>query len=160
MQSLMSAVRPIVMARFALLLTLLCVFSFGMTQRRPAKHGQTPLAVSTTADSGLVLYLSDGSAWEIRHENRDKAKAWPKGARVGIYRTEDHDYPYRLLLRPGQSDGDIISAKRLQRVRWLSSGDTPSILLCEAEARSRCELPSGASTSVRSEASLQCAVNR
>lgn len=75
------------------------------------------LAVSATAARGCILYLTDGSAWEVRAENREQAASWPLKTQVAIYRTNDSAWPYRLILRPGKPDGDILSAKRLVKVR-------------------------------------------
>jgi hypothetical protein len=102
------------MARFALLFVLLFAACLALPQKSRARRSPT---ITASVDSGVALYLSDGSAWEIRPENRPKTAGWPKGVSIGVYKTADGPYPYRLVLRPGKADGEIVSAKRLQRIR-------------------------------------------
>jgi hypothetical protein len=99
------------MARIACIVFLLVAFSLASSQRTKQ------LTVMASADHGVVLYLSDGSAWEIRQENRAAAAGWPMHAPVGVYRTEDRDFPFRLVRNPGKADGSVLSAKRLYRLR-------------------------------------------
>lgn len=102
------------MARLTLLLALLCCFALALPQRATSKT-KAP-TISTNSVAGLVLYLSDGTTWEIRHEDRARAANWPKGEAIGVYKTSaDRDFPYRLILKPGRNDCDIVSAKRLLR---------------------------------------------
>jgi hypothetical protein len=74
-----------------------------------------PLTVTELVDSGTVVFLSDGSAWEVRNENRSKLQKWPRNAAISVYRTDDRDWPYRLVARRPVSD--VVSVKRLQKVR-------------------------------------------
>ncbi len=76
-----------------------------------------PLAVLVSADAACVMYLTDGSAWEIRVENRPKAAAWPAKTLVGVYRVDDREWPYRLIARPGKANGEVVGARRLVRIR-------------------------------------------
>lgn len=76
-----------------------------------------PLRLRAKIDSGVVVYLSDGSAWEVRVENRAKVSKWATDSPISVYRTSDTDFPFRLVLRPGDAGGEIVSVKRLTRVR-------------------------------------------
>ena len=80
----------------------------------PAQKYKT-LALSAVAARGCLIYLTDGSAWEVRTEDRDKVTKWPLKTAVAVYYTNDSGWPYRLILKPGKADGDIVSAKRLVR---------------------------------------------
>jgi hypothetical protein len=102
------------MGRFALLLVFLFATCLALPQRSRAHKSPTIIA---SADSGVALFLSDGTAWEIRAENRSKTVSWPKGASIGVYKIADSPYPYRLVLRPGKADSQIVSAMRLQRIK-------------------------------------------
>ncbi len=82
----------------------------------PAQKHKT-LALSAVAARGCLIYLTDGSAWEVRTEDRDKASKWTLKTAVAVYKTNDTGWPYRLILKPGKAVGDIVSAKRLARVR-------------------------------------------
>lgn len=93
----------------ALVLTLACLSSAGGMIKT--------LTLTASADSACVLYLSDGSAWEIRGENRPKAASWPMKTQIGVYKVEDREFAYRLVLRPGKSNGDIVAARRLVRIK-------------------------------------------
>jgi hypothetical protein len=102
------------MARLVLFFALLCTVCLALPQRtRPHR----PLTVAATLEAGVVVYLSDGSAWEIRAENRQKAAVWPKGVVVGVYKANSGQYPYRLVLRPGKPDGVVVSAILLRHVK-------------------------------------------
>ncbi len=95
---------------------LLALFLVCTAVPQDVKHSSAQTKLTAIVDSGTVLYLSDGSAWEIRRENRAKAAAWPKGEVIATYQANDREFPYRLVLRPGRDDGDVISANRLVRV--------------------------------------------
>ena len=69
------------------------------------------------AGSAAVVYLSDGTAWEIRPENRPLAATWPAKTPIGVYKVDDRDWQYRLVLRPGKSDGDMVAARKMRRIR-------------------------------------------
>lgn len=75
------------------------------------------LTVKSKIDHGCVVFLSDGTGWEIRQENRAKVDAWPAKARVAIYKINDRGFPYRIVLDPDGGSGDVVSANRLLRVR-------------------------------------------
>ena len=68
------------MRRTIPLLFALCLACSALPQGNV--HGSARLKVKAIADSGTLVYLSDGSAWEVRTENRNKAAAWPKGAGI------------------------------------------------------------------------------
>lgn len=76
------------------------------------------LTLSKVIDSGSTVFLSDGSAWEIRSENRQRATQWPLRRRIRLYRTSDTaGFPYRLvLLSEGQPEA-VISARALKRLK-------------------------------------------
>jgi hypothetical protein len=74
------------------------------------------LSVKAVADHGVVVYLSDGSAWEVRNENRPSAASWKAGTFVRVYSIQDSGWPYRLATNPGMSSGDIISVAKLVKV--------------------------------------------
>jgi hypothetical protein len=99
----------------AILALLLCLAAFASPQR--ARAHQRRITLESTADSGVIAYLSDHSAWEIRTENRAKISQWPKGEPVGVFKITDPDFPYRLVLRPNEANGEIVAAKPLHRVR-------------------------------------------
>jgi hypothetical protein len=98
--------------RLFLLLVLLstCSAMAGDGQKRA-------LSVMTSADAACVLYLSDGSAWEVRVENRPKAGAWPAKTPVGVFKVDDREWPYRIVARPGKANGEVVAARRLVRIR-------------------------------------------
>lgn len=79
----------------------------------PAK----PVTITARAGSAAVVYLSDGTAWEIRPENRPLAATWPAKTPIGVYKVDDRDWQYRLVLRPGKSDGDMVAARKMRRIR-------------------------------------------
>jgi hypothetical protein len=103
------------MLRSALLVTILCFASFASSSS-PRTHSKG-LSFKASVDSGVMAYLSDNSAWEIRPENRQKVASWPIGARVLVYRTNDSGYPFRLVLKPSNGPDDIVAAKMLERIR-------------------------------------------
>ena len=101
------------MIRKLLLIIVLALACIGSTGGGKPKM----LTLTASADAACVLYLSDGTAWEIRVENRPKANAWPMKTQIGIYKVEDREFPYRLVLRPGKSNGDIVAARKLIRIK-------------------------------------------
>lgn len=98
--------------RFLLIpaLTLACLSAAGGAKPKT-------LSISATVDRGTMLCLTDGSAWEVRPENRPKVASWPMKTQVAVYKIDDREFPYRLVLRPGKSDGDIVAARRLTRIK-------------------------------------------
>lgn len=64
-----------------------------------------------------MLYLTDGSAWEIQGENRPKAAPCPQKTQIAVYKVEDREFPYRLVLRPGKANIDVVAARRLLRIK-------------------------------------------
>lgn len=102
------------MVRLIAVLTLIVLAATCFTQ---APRARRPLTLTASADSGCVLYLSDGSVYEVRSENRIKASTWKAGSPVGIFRANDKLFPYRIVLKPGKADGDVVSAIRLTRVK-------------------------------------------
>ncbi len=83
---------------------LLTIFLSVVCLAMGASHSK-PLRLRAEIDSGVVVYLSDGSAWEVRVGNRAKVSAWTTGSPIGVYRTSDRDFLYRLILRPGDAGG-------------------------------------------------------
>lgn len=82
----------------------------------PGKERRS-LHIVTSIDSATVLMLSDGSAWEIRTENRTKAAAWSKDGSLRVYKVDDRDFPYRIVIDAGKASSGVVSAKRLTRVK-------------------------------------------
>lgn len=68
-------------------------------------------------DNACVVHLSDGSVWEVRPENRYKVVKWPSGSKIAIYKVDDRDFPFRLIIRPGDPTGEVAAVKRLIRYR-------------------------------------------
>lgn len=100
-----------------LLFCLATASAFAQGKHVEHRHRAAALAVKGEAEGGLILYLSDGSSWEIRHDDAAKTVHWPAGKRAAIFRTNDGAYPYRIMLNPGEPDGQLVSAKRLQRIK-------------------------------------------
>lgn len=76
-----------------------------------------PLTLAMVIDNACVVHLSDGSVWEVRPENRPKAAKWKSNSKIAVYRVEDRDFPFRLIIRPGDPTGEVVAVKRLIRYR-------------------------------------------
>jgi hypothetical protein len=42
---------------------------------------------------------------------------WPSGSKIAIYKVDDRDFPFRLIIRPGDPAGEVAAVKRLIRYR-------------------------------------------
>jgi hypothetical protein len=73
------------------------------------------VTIKAVGDNGTVAFLSNGETYEVRALNRPKVASWPHDQEIGVYVTSDREFPYRLVLRPGHDDADIVSAIRLTR---------------------------------------------
>lgn len=76
-----------------------------------------PLTLAMVIDNACVVHLSDGSLWEVRPENRLKVAKWTPNSKIAVYRVEDRDFPFRLIIRPGDPTGEVAAVKRLVRYR-------------------------------------------
>lgn len=92
---------------------LLAILGPAVGSKPTPKH----LTLKASLDAGTVVYLSDGSVWEVRPENRPKVATWAIKEKVAVYRNGDRIWPYVLVLRPGDSSGGVAGARRLIKVK-------------------------------------------
>src|SRR5690242_8651967 len=97
----------------ALAFVLLSAFAFASDSK-----------IKAIGDHGTIIFLTNGDAYEIRVENRQKAASWPKGETVTFYTINDRSFPYRLVIRAGRDDADVIAANKLERTARNKCGFT------------------------------------
>lgn len=103
-------------ARLLLLILLLPLLALGQTRERPDYRRKASTLTLTRIVDRMALILSDGSAWEVRNEDRSKSNAWQAGKKIAVYWTKHREWPYRLVFDPGSAEAKMVSAQYMKRL--------------------------------------------
>src|SRR5688500_3608132 len=98
-------------ARLFLLTLLLSLLAVAPAQDRPDYRRRTSTLKLVRMIDGAAFALSDGSAWEVRNEDRGRAREWEMGRKVAVYWTRHREWPYRLIIDPGTQKERVVSAE-------------------------------------------------